>query len=140
MTVDDYFNTKTDESSLKLQSGNVAYSTVKSKDDYFDIRQSRLEHGNQAFSVNAPYIQSHDAAEGLMGWMVNKIMKPSRSVGVEIFANPILQLGDIVQIDYKNSEGLDEIAPYDSRFVVYSIEYKRDPSGPSMVAYLSEVS
>jgi len=140
LTVDDYFNTKTDESSLKLQSGNVAYSTVKSKDDYFDIRQSRLEHGNQAFSVNAPYIQSHDAAEGLMGWMVNKIMKPSRSVGVEIFANPILQLGDIVQIDYKNSEGLDEIAPYDSRFVVYSIEYKRDPSGPSMVAYLSEVS
>lgn len=57
-----------------------------------------------------------------------------------MFASPHVQLGDIVQIDYKNSQGVDEIAPYETRFVVYHIEYSRDNSGPSMQVYLSEVS
>jgi hypothetical protein len=59
-------------------------------------------------------------------------------VGVTVFANPSIQLGDIVSIDYSDSS--DEIAfEPDKRFVVYSIDYKKDPSGPSMTLYMSEV-
>jgi hypothetical protein len=140
LSVDDYFNNKTDSSSVKVSTDNTVYSPTKAKQEYFNIKTSRLEHGNKSFSLDSPYIQSHDSAENIMGWMVNKIMKPSKSVGVEMFASPHVQLGDIVQIDYKNSDGVDEVAPYETRFVVYHIEYGRDNSGPSMQVYLSEVS
>jgi hypothetical protein len=139
LSVDDYFDNKTGASLIKLGTENSVFSPVKAKQEYFNIKTSRLEHGDRAFSLESPYIQSHDAAESLMGWMVNKIMKSSRSVGVEVFASPHIQLGDIAQINYKNTEGIDEIAPSDARFVVYHIEYSRNGSGPSMKVYLSEV-
>jgi hypothetical protein len=73
-----------------------------------------------------------------MKWLISKIMKPRKSVGVSIFANPAIQLGDIVSIDYSDSS--DEIAfEPNKRFVVYSIDYKKDPAGPSMTLYMSEV-
>jgi hypothetical protein len=49
---------------------------------------------------------------------------------------PTLQLGDIVDLEYFKNE-INELS--DSRFVVYSIEYKRRENGPSMLVYLSEV-
>ena len=74
-----------------------------------------------------------------MLWLSKKIMKPRRSVGVEVFGMPTLQLGDIVEIDYTNENGVREISADDSRFVVYSISYDRQQDGPKMTAYLSEV-
>jgi hypothetical protein len=139
LTVDDYFNNKTRASTIKLNGDNTLYSPIKAREEYFDMKISRLEHGINAFSLESPYIQSHDAAEDMMSWMVNKIMKPSKSIGVSIFANPMLQLGDIVQIDYKNENGTNEISAYEDRFVVYHIEYSRNSSGPSMNVFLSEV-
>jgi len=74
-----------------------------------------------------------------MQWLTQKIMKPRKSVGVEVFGLPTVQLGDIVQIDYTNENGVNEIAEKNSRFVVYNIEYSRDQDGPKMTTYLSEV-
>jgi hypothetical protein len=73
-----------------------------------------------------------------MKWLISKIMKPRRSVGVSIFANPTIQLGDIVSIDYSDSSDEVTFDP-EKRFVVSSIDYKKDSSGPSMSLYLSEV-
>jgi hypothetical protein len=140
LTVDEYFNNKTRASTIKLNGDSTLYSPVKAREEYFDMKISRMEHGTNAFSLESPYIQSHDAAEDMMAWMVDKIMKPSKSIGVKLFANPMLQLGDIVQIDYKNENGINEISEYDDRFVVYHIEYKRDADGPSMDVFLSEVT
>jgi hypothetical protein len=67
-------------------------------------------------------------------------MKPRKSLGVQIFANPTIQLGDIVNISYKDKLGNDEVAKENSRFVVYNIEYAKDNSGPSMTLYLSEAA
>jgi hypothetical protein len=50
-----------------------------------------------------------------------------------------LQLGDIVNIDMKDENGTDQIAPESSRFVVYQIEYNKSNQGPEMSVYLSEV-
>jgi hypothetical protein len=65
-------------------------------------------------------------------------MKPRKSVGVKMFANPMVQLGDIVKIDYV-ADGVNQVASSDDRFVVYNIEYSKDASGPDMTIYLSEV-
>jgi hypothetical protein len=66
-------------------------------------------------------------------------MHPKKSIGVNLFSIPTLQLGDIVTVDYKDSTDLDLVASDTSRFVVYNIEYSRDTDGPNMTAYLSEV-
>jgi hypothetical protein len=74
-----------------------------------------------------------------MGWIINKVMRPKKSIGINLFSIPTLQLGDIVTIDYKNSDDLDLVAEASDRFVVYNIGYNRSLSGPSMTVYLSEV-
>jgi len=66
-------------------------------------------------------------------------MVPKKSIGVNIFSIPTLQLGDIVTVNYKDSSGLNLVASDSSRFVIYNIEYSRSLNGPSMTIYLSEV-
>jgi hypothetical protein len=73
-----------------------------------------------------------------MSWLVKKITKPRKSIGVKIFANPMIQLGDIVSIDYVENN-LNKVALNNSRFVVYNIEYSKSIDGPEMSVFLSEV-
>ena len=94
--------------------------------------------GKNEFSIDSSYIQSNDDATNLMEWLISKIMKPRKSVGVSIFANPTIQLGDLVSIDYSKKDATLFIDP-SKKFVVYSIEYKKDGQGPNMTVYLSEV-
>ena len=140
LTVDDYFTKKSDLSRILPSGDSVIEPPTISKRKYFDIKTSRLTYGKKEFSLSAPYIQSQDDADSLMGWMVDKIMKPRLSIGVTIFANPMIQLGDIVTLDYKNDQGIDQVTDSSSRFVVYNIDYSRSVDGPSMTLYLSEVT
>jgi len=103
---------------------------------YVDIQNSRNTYGRHDFTISGTYIQSADTANNLMQWMVDKIMVPKKAVSVEIFANPMIQLGDIVTIDYE-VDGVQQLP--NSRFVVYHIEYSRSSNGPSMTLYLNEV-
>ena len=65
-------------------------------------------------------------------------MKPRKSIGLSVFSMPILQLGDIISVDY-NQNGVDIVGTTDKRFVVYNIEYKKSKDGPEMNVFLSEV-
>jgi hypothetical protein len=73
--------------------------------------------------------------------MVDKNMskKTRLSVGIEIFPNPMIQLGDIVKINYTDTNSVNQISYTNARFVVYNILYTRNSNGPSMTIYLSEV-
>ena len=139
LTVDNYFEKTSNFANPQLKEDMTILSPSTQKQMYADIKTSRLTYGRNQFSLDSMYIQSADAANNLMKWIISKIMKPRRSVGVSIFANPSIQLGDIVSIDYSDSLGEVAFEP-EKRFVVYSIDYKRDPSGPSTTLYLSEVS
>jgi len=66
-------------------------------------------------------------------------MEPKKAIGIKIFANPMIQLGDIVNINYKNIDGVDLVTQEDTKFIVYNIEYSRRLTGPDMTAYLVEV-
>lgn len=140
LTLDDFLKSNSDFSRIQPNdSGRISrIDTVKKTIE--DVRTSRVLFGRNQFNLNSTYIQTLDAANDLMSWMVEKVMKPRKSVGIEIFAIPILQLGDIVSVDYVDNAGTNQISSSDSRFVVYSIEYSRDESGPSMTVYLSEVA
>jgi hypothetical protein len=137
LTVDEFFNKK---SSISRNVGSdVGISSANTqKQRYQDISLSRMTYGKKEFTLSADYIQDYDSANNLMQWLSDKIMKPRMSVGLRIFANPAIQLGDIVQINYV-SDGVNAISNDDKRFVVYSIEYSKEASGPEMLVYLSEV-
>ena len=139
LTVEDYFKKRSNFSDPELKGDAVVYSPKLEKEKYNNLKLSRLKHGRTDFNINVEYIQTTEEAEELMGWLLDKLIVPKKSIGLKIFANPTIQLGDIVSIDYKNNNGLDLVASTSSRFVVYNIEYSRSLSGPDMTIYLSEV-
>jgi hypothetical protein len=139
LTVDEYFQKRGNLSDPEFKGSAIAFSPLVEKSKYDEIRQSRMIYGKNEFAIDSIYIQTQDDAEALMGWIINKVMKPKKSIGVNLFSIPTLQLGDIVTVNYKDSTGLDLVTSSATRFVVYNIDYTRSPSGPSMTIYLSEV-
>jgi len=139
LTVDEFFKKRGNLSDPELVGSTLTYSPLVEKSRYDEIKLSRLTYGKNEFSIDSPYIQTQDDADAMMKWIINKLMVPKKSVGMNIFSIPTLQLGDIVTINYKDSSGLDLVSKDSSRFVVYNIEYQRSESGPNMTIYLSEV-
>jgi hypothetical protein len=138
LSVDDYFNKKSSFAEQDNLDNNTIRSSLFAIQNYNYIKQSRLNHGTNSFSLETPYIQNSSDAENLLGWIIEKSMKPKKMVGVNIFASPVLQLGDLVEIDY-NKDGVDIISSPTIQFVIYNIEYIRKNTGPEMTVYLAEV-
>jgi hypothetical protein len=141
LTVDEYFVKNSDFSNPQLNATGQIIPPSSALQTYSNIQSSRITYGRKEFTIAGPYIQTESSAKKLMEWMVNKNMKKQsrRSVGVEIFANPMIQLGDIVDINYQDTNGVNQVSYSGTRFVVYNIEYKRSSDGPTMTLYLSEV-
>jgi hypothetical protein len=139
LTVDDFFKKRSNLSDPEFSGNTLTYSPLVEKTKYNEIKLSRITYGKNEFSIDSPYIQTEDDAQSLMNWIINKVMVPKKSIGINIFSIPTLQLGDIITIDYKDSNGLDLVTSNSSRFVIYNIDYSRSGSGPSMTIYVSEV-
>jgi len=136
LTVDDYFTKNSSLSDPVIDGSDVVISPFKVKKDYEDIKLSRMTYGKKDFSISTSYIQTQDDANNLMKWLMSKISKPRKAVGVKIFNNPTIQLGDIVSIKYTDNN-IEKIE--NTRYVVYYMEYSKDVGGPEMTVYLSEV-
>jgi hypothetical protein len=139
LSVDDYFNKKSNLSDPEIENNNTIIKSPNiSLQEYNEIKQSRLNYGISDFTIEAPYIQKSDDAENLLGWIINKSMKPKKMIGVNIYSLPIIQLGDIVKIDYIKDD-VSIISDPETKFIVYNIEYERKEDGPDMTLYLAEV-
>jgi hypothetical protein len=139
LTVDDYLKKRGNLSDPELSGSQVIESPFKFTEQYEKIRQSRILYGKNDFTLESIYIQDQDSAEDLLGWIIEKNIRPRKSVGLGIFSMPTLQLGDLVNIEYKDSEGIDLISPTTTKYVVYNINYSKSVGGPDMTVYLSEV-
>jgi hypothetical protein len=139
LTVDDFFKKRGNLSDPEFSGNVLTYSPLVEKTKYNEIKLSRITYGKNEFSIDSPYIQTEDDAQSLMGWIINKVMMPKKSIGINIFSIPTLQLGDIITINYKDSTGMDLVTSEFSRFVIYNIEYSRSESGPNMTIYVSEI-
>lgn len=138
LSVDEFFNEKSNLSNPNIENSLVVSSPTLYKQRYQDIKNTRITYGRNEFTIESPYIQSRDFANKLMEWLVNKVMKSRKSIGAKIFATPIIQLGDVVEIFY-DSDNISQTGNSSGRFVVYQIDYSRDGNGPTMDLYLSEV-
>ena len=136
LSVDSFFSKKSDFSNPVFNGNKL--TTIDYAQDYADIKNSRMTYGNKSFSIDSPYIQSQDSANELMSWLTQKVTRPRKSVGIEVFGLPTIQLGDIIDIDFA-IDGTDQIKQASTRYVVYSIEYSRGSNGPTTHLYVSEV-
>jgi len=136
LTVDQFYSKNSSLSDPVLEGSSVVSSPFKINKDYEDIKLSRMTYGKKDFSIQTPYIQTQDQANNLMKWLLSKIIKPRKSIGLKIFANSTIQLGDIVSVKY-TKDNIQKIT--NDRYVVYHIEYSKTAEGPNMTIYLSEV-
>jgi hypothetical protein len=139
LSVDDYYSNVGNIYNSAIASSNALESSSSTVQTLNDVKLSRLKYGKNDFSLDAKYIQTADDATDMMGWITSKVLKPRKSIGVQIFPNSTIQLGDIVQVYYKdNSDNF--IIDSESRFIVYNISYDRQENGPTMTIFLSEVT
>lgn len=140
LTVDEFFDKKSDFTNTDFNTVQLVKSPLRAFNDYEDIKTSRITYGKKDFTLDTPYIQTSDAAENLMSWIIPKVSKPRKSVGLRVFGLNTVQLGDIVNIVYKDEDGVDQINSETVRYVVYNIDYTKNAEGPDMTIYLSEVA
>lgn len=134
VTVDDYFDFVSDYSQYYYR---LPSNTSSVQNDLTTIKNSRSMYGKKEFSIEAPYIQDRDTATEMMGWMIQKIKKPKLALSLDLFSLPIIQIGDIAEIEYEANNNID--IPRSSRFVVYASDVSVSDGEISQKIYLSEV-
>ena len=139
LTVDDYYRKVSNFSDPIYRSDGTLISPQIQREEYNRVINSRTKYGLNEFSLESPYIQTDEAAEEIFGWVIEKVSRPKILIGLNTFATFNLQLGDILQINYKNADGINVISDTDKRFVVYNIEYNKSFGSESMTMYLAEV-
>jgi hypothetical protein len=139
LTVDDYLKRRGNLSDPELKGSEVIQSPFRAVEQYEKVKQSRILYGKNDFTLDSLYIQDQDTAEDILGWIIEKNIRPRKSVGLKIFSMPTLQLGDLVNINYKDNDGIDLVSPISTKYVVYNINYTKSLGGPEMTVYLSEV-
>jgi len=139
LTVDEYLKRVSNLSDAPIYDNLTPGESLNYKKIYDTIKNSRLKYGVNEFSIESPYLQTTAAAEEMLDWIINKTLDPRKTIGVNTFATPTLQLGDIVTMNYKNSDGAYVVADVDERYVVYNIENQKGPTGTQMTVHLAEV-
>lgn len=137
LSVDDYYNKLSDFSNPQFEN-NYLISPEIALNDFNKIKASRSKYGNREFMLDSMYIQSQDQARELMKWLINKTLKPRKSLNVNMFAMPHLQLGDIVSIEYLTPDDINFIDP-SKRFVVQEISYSRGTDSISQQLKVVEI-
>ena len=85
---------------------------------------------------DSTWIQRESEAKDLAEWMTNQWSKQQKVVSIETFLNPIVQIGDVVEVSYPNNDlysSEDSSTPLGSaanRFVVLSINGAYDKDSP----------
>lgn len=139
LTMDKYYNEGSMLSDPKVTDSGLVLKPPRDEADKFrTLKINRSKYGKTGWSFESDYIQSQGAAQNMMEWLSEKTTRHRKLVGIDMFPNPALQLGDIVSFDY-SVNGVDKVAPSTTRFVVYNIEYNRSSDGASMKVYVSEV-
>ena len=135
LKVDDFFKKNSNFTNAIYSGSNNAEEYQKL---YNNVLNSRNKYGRNDFSIETEYVQTDDAAESMMDWIIRKVITPRKTVGVTAFGVPHLQLGDIVNIDYKSSD-VDIVANSSTRFAVYNIEHQKSSGSIQTTLYLAEV-
>jgi hypothetical protein len=129
----------------ELSSGSV---TMEEMYDRIDEKRKKIVakefnksvFGSQTFTLDSQYIQSIGQASNLMQWVIRNCSRQRLKLNMEIFPNPLLELGDKVKV-YDKTRGYNENNELfgQKTFVISSISHSVESSGPTMSVQLIEV-
>jgi len=139
LTVDELYKKRSNLLDTSLGKSPTLYNALTVDKEYNEIKNSRERYGRNEITIESPYIQSTDVAEDVFGWIIKKVSKPRKMIGLSTFGTQNLQLGDIVHVKYLSKEGIDVVVPDGKRFVIYQIEHSQKSEGPETTMYLAEV-
>ncbi len=74
--------------------------------------QAIRARGEISIEFESPWIQSEAAAKAIGDWIVNNWSEPADEVEMEIFGNPLIQIGDNVAINYPPKDMVDTTHRY----------------------------
>jgi len=129
----------------ELSNGSISMDSLYDKTiDYkkktVDISFNRSRSGEKSFSLDSVFIQSPDTARSLMRWVVDNCSHERAMVEMEVFPNPIIELGDKVKILAKDRGYYPSNESHgDKTFIVSDISYSVSSEGPSMTIKAIEV-
>ena len=106
--------------------------------DSFEYMDPTLtdEQKQEIIGFDSTWIQRESEAKDLASWMSAQWSKQQKVISLETFINPLVQIGDVVEISYPNNEiysSEDSSIPagsYASKFVVLSIDSTYDKDSP----------
>jgi len=95
---------------------------------------NRNLYGKQEILLSGKFINRLDQAESLASWVINNLSQERKSINVEVFPNPLFELGDKVGLLYSDKNYTDQTKTYS----IVSISHSISNSGPTMSLEIRE--
>lgn len=105
-----------------------------------DFAYNRSLYGIRSFNINGKFVQSMSQANNLMKWILTNCSRQRLKISLEIFSNPLLELGDKVKIfSVDRGYQLSNNSFGNKTFIVSEINRSVDQNGTSMNIEIIEV-
>jgi hypothetical protein len=81
----------------------ITARTIQQQDEKtYEVKDAKAirVHGEIQLEVSSDWIQSEAAAKAIGDWIVNNWAEPADTVDVKVFGNPLIRVGDVVNITY----------------------------------------
>jgi prophage tail gpP-like protein len=101
----------------------ITARTIQQQDEKtYEVKDAKAirVHGEIQLEVSSDWIQSEAAAKAIGDWIVNNWAEPADTVDVKVFGNPLIRVGDVVNITYA-PKGISNV-----KFVVLSCSQSWD--------------
>lgn len=129
----------------EINSGNVSMKNLNEITDDDKKRETKRYkniaiYGAQSFSLDSNFIQSIYQARGLLRWISQYCSRQRLKFSLQIYPNPLLELGDKVRLFDKTRGYYIGNENYgDKTFTISSISHAISSNGPNMTIELIEV-
>lgn len=129
----------------EISTGSINMEDIYDKTDekrrFVTDRERNLAiFGPQTFNIDNTYMQSLSQANNMMRWVIKNCSRERIKFNMQIFPNPLLELGDKIKI-YDKTRGYNENNDLfgEKTFTISSITHGNSFSGPTMSIELIEI-
>ncbi len=129
----------------ELSTGRVTAKDMYNKNNEDDLRKTDREknisiYGDQTFSLDSQYIQDLSQARSMMQWVLKYCGRQRLKLSMEVFENPLIELGDKVKVFDKSRGYFIQNSNFGQKtFVVSSVSRSVNNSNVAMIISLTEV-
>lgn len=129
----------------EISSGEVTLTDFYNKIDEdgkkaTDLAFNKSVYGNKSFTLDNKYITTSDHAKKMISWIIQNCSRQRLTMSMEIFPNPLLEVGDKVKVFSKDRGYYENNSNFGKKtFVIKDISRSISNQGPSMNITIVEV-